>query len=72
MATAVIQPNTVGEKLIEELGYDVKKLDRTIFAGLTKKDLPRGRWRFLTELEVSGLKMLKGGSGRSGERRHGK
>ena len=61
--------NRIVRRIFEELGYDVKKLDRTIFAGLTKKDLPRGRWRFLTELEVSGLKMLKGGSGRSGERR---
>lgn len=60
--------NRIVRRIFEELGYEVKKLDRTIFAGLTKKDLPRGRWRFLTELEVSGLKMLKGGSGRSGKR----
>jgi 23S rRNA pseudouridine2605 synthase len=65
--------NRIVRRIFEELGYDVKKLDRTIFAGLTKKDLPRGRWRFLTELEVSGLKMLKGGnstsSGRTSSRR---
>ena len=51
--------NRIVRRIFEELGYEVKKLDRTVFAGLTKKDLPRGRWRFLTELEVSGLKMLK-------------
>jgi 23S rRNA pseudouridine2605 synthase len=36
----------------------VHKLDRTTFAGLTKKDLPRGRWRELTEKEVGFLKMI--------------
>lgn len=60
--------NRIVRRIFEELGYEVKKLDRTVFAGLTKKDLPRGRWRFLTELEVNGLKMMKGGSGRSGRR----
>jgi 23S rRNA pseudouridine2605 synthase len=38
----------------------VIKLDRTVFAGLTKKDLPRGRWRFLTPMEVANLKMQVG------------
>ncbi|MFM7766520.1 MAG: pseudouridine synthase, partial [Bacteroidota bacterium] len=56
--------NRIVRRIFEELGYEVKKLDRTVFAGLTKKDLPRGRWRFLTELEVNGLKMMKSGSGR--------
>lgn len=51
--------NRVVRRIFEALGYQVKKLDRTVFAGLTKKDLPRGRWRHLTELEVSMLKMLK-------------
>ena len=51
--------NRIVRRIFEALGYEVKKLDRTVFAGLTKKDLPRGRWRFLTELEVSGLKMLR-------------
>jgi 23S rRNA pseudouridine2605 synthase len=46
-------------KMFETLGYKVVKLDRVIFAGLTKKDLPRGRWRFLTEMEVNKLKMVK-------------
>ncbi|HWB63060.1 MAG TPA: pseudouridine synthase [Chitinophagales bacterium] len=43
-------------RLFESLGYEVVKLDRVFFAGLTKKDLPRGRWRFLNEEEVRLLK----------------
>jgi|GEM_PF-148991 len=46
-------------RLFEALGYKVLKLDRVVFAGLTKKDLPRGNWRFLTEQEINNLKMLK-------------
>ena len=46
-------------RIFEALGYEVVKLDRMVFAGLTKKDLPRGRWRFLTEKEVNFLKMIK-------------
>ncbi|NEN24560.1 rRNA pseudouridine synthase [Cryomorpha ignava] len=45
--------------MLESLGYYVVKLDRVMFAGLTKKDLPRGRWRALTTQEVINLKMLK-------------
>ena len=44
--------NRVVRRMFEALGYDVVKLDRVIFAGLTKKDLPRGRWRHLTDKEV--------------------
>ena len=43
-------------RLFESMGYEVEKLDRVFFAGLTKKDLPRGRWRFLSEEEVRLLK----------------
>jgi len=50
--------NNVVHKLFEHLNYDVIKLDRVIFAGLTKKDLPRGHWRTLTEQEVINLKMM--------------
>ncbi|CAN5408228.1 hypothetical protein BH11BAC2_BH11BAC2_23360 [soil metagenome] len=50
--------NRVVRRLFEKLGYDVLKLDRVMFAGLTKKDLTRGRWRFLTEAEVGMLKMI--------------
>ena len=50
--------NRIVRRIFESLGYEVVRLDRVIFAGLTKKDLPRGRWRFLTKNEVSFLKML--------------
>lgn len=49
--------NRIVRRLFEHLGYDVVRLDRVMFAGLTKKDLPRGKWRFLTEKEVGFLKM---------------
>jgi 23S rRNA pseudouridine2605 synthase len=48
--------NRVVRRMFEKLGYRVNKLDRVYFAGLTKKNLPRGKWRFLTEKEVSMLK----------------
>jgi 23S rRNA pseudouridine2605 synthase len=44
--------NRIVRRIFESLGYTVKKLDRTYLAGLTKKDLPRGRWRFLSEREI--------------------
>ena len=43
-------------RLFETLGYKVERLDRVFFAGLTKKDVPRGKWRFLNEAEVRLLK----------------
>ncbi len=46
-------------RLFEALGYEVEKLDRVFFAGLTKKDLSRGRWRFLNEEEVRQLKYFQ-------------
>ena len=46
-------------RIFEHLKYDVLKVDRVTFAGLTKKNLPRGDWRFLTEQKSSTLKMLK-------------
>ncbi|MDY0216487.1 MAG: pseudouridine synthase [Bacteroidales bacterium] len=49
--------NRVVRRVFESLGYKVVRLDRTLYAGLTKKDLPRGRWRFLNEKEVNILKM---------------
>ncbi|MDQ1332929.1 MAG: Pseudouridine synthase [Bacteroidota bacterium] len=48
--------NRVIRRMFETLGYKVKKLDRVYFAGLTKKNVPRGKWRFLSEKEVSMLK----------------
>ena len=50
--------NRIVRRMFEFLGYEVIKLDRVVFAGLTKKDLPRGNWRFLTKKEVAFLKML--------------
>ncbi len=49
--------NRIVRRIFEHLGYRVVKLDRVYFAGLTKKNLPRGRWRHLTQQEVSMLKM---------------
>ena len=49
--------NRIVRRLFESLGYDVKALDRVYFAGLTKKGLKKGDWRYLTEGEVNVLKM---------------
>jgi 23S rRNA pseudouridine2605 synthase len=50
--------NRIIRRIFEHLGYEVTKLDRVMFAGLTKKDLPRGQWRTLDSKEVSFLKMI--------------
>ena len=50
--------NRIVRRMFEHLGYEVQKLDRTVFAGLNKKDLPRGKWRFLSEKEVVRLKFM--------------
>lgn len=50
--------NRIVRRIFESLGYDVIKLDRVVYANLTKKDLPRGRWRFLEEKELIQLKHL--------------
>lgn len=50
--------NRIVRRMFEHLGYSVQKLDRTVFAGLNKKDLPRGKWRFLSEKEVVRLKFM--------------
>ena len=49
--------NRIVRRIFESLGYRVVKLDRVQFAGLTKKNLRRGDWRFLTEKEVEMLRM---------------
>ena len=49
--------NRIVRRIFESLGYRVTKLDRVYFAGLTKKNLPRGRWRYLTQEEVNYLRM---------------
>lgn len=48
--------NRIVRRIFEFMGYEVKALDRVLYAGLTKKNLPRGKWRFLSEKEVLNLK----------------
>ncbi|HHU57746.1 MAG TPA: rRNA pseudouridine synthase [Bacteroidales bacterium] len=48
--------NRIVRRIFEHLGYTVEKLDRVYFAGLTKKNLPRGKWRFLSKDEIKYLK----------------
>lgn len=50
--------NHIVRRIFSHLGYEVVKLDRTLYAGLTKKDLPRGRWRFLSQNEINYLRMI--------------
>lgn len=49
--------NRIVRRMLEHLGYRVQKLDRVLFAGLTKKNLKRGDWRYLTDKEVNMLRM---------------
>lgn len=51
--------NSIVERIFEEIDYKVEKIDRVAYAGLTKKDLPRGHWRYLTEQEVINIGMVK-------------
>ncbi|MGE6220280.1 pseudouridine synthase [Nubsella zeaxanthinifaciens] len=50
--------NRIVRRIFEHLGYDVVKLDRVVYGNLTKKDLPRGRWRYLDEQELIQIKHL--------------
>lgn len=50
--------NRIVRRIFEHFGYEVTKLDRTVYATLTKKELPRGKWRFLEPKEVIKLKYL--------------
>lgn len=50
--------NRIIRRIFQRLGYEVEALDRVMFAGLTKKNIKRGHWRILTDLEVNNLKML--------------
>lgn len=52
--------NRIVRRIFEHLGYVVEKLDRVMYAGLTKKNLPRGKWRYLNEREIVLLKHFKG------------
>jgi 23S rRNA pseudouridine2605 synthase len=51
--------NNIVKRLFEELGYEITILDRVVYHSLTKKDLPRGHWRYLTEQEVINLGMIQ-------------
>jgi len=48
--------NRIVRRLFEHFKYDVKGLDRVVYAGLTKKNVDRGKWRFLSEKEIRDLK----------------
>ncbi len=50
--------NRIVRRIFECLNYKVVRLDRVAFAGLTKKDTPRGKWRFLKDYEINILKMI--------------
>ena len=54
--------NRIVRRIFEHLGYDVKNLDRVVFAGLTKKNIERGKWRFLSEKEIRELKYFGKGN----------
>ncbi len=73
--------NRIVRRMFEHLGYEVVRLDRVMFAGLTKKNLPRGEWRMLTPSEITQLhnligkekmKEIKGETGKSKRPRIGK
>lgn len=57
--------NRIVRRIFEHLGYDVRHLDRVVYAGLTKKDVERGKWRYLSDKEVRELKYLKRKSGKT-------
>ncbi|MCO6482579.1 MAG: RNA-binding S4 domain-containing protein [Flavobacteriales bacterium] len=64
--------NRIVRRMFQALGAEVVKLDRVMFAGLTKKDLSRGRWRHLEEKEVVWLKQLKAAPADTGAERGGR
>jgi len=49
--------NRIVRRIFEHFGFRISKLDRVYFAGLTKKNVPRGKWRYLSEMEISSLMM---------------
>ena len=51
--------NRIVRRLFEHFGYTVDRLDRVVYAGLDKANLPRGKWRFLSEIEIGKLKKRK-------------
>ncbi|MBI1286220.1 MAG: pseudouridine synthase [Flavobacteriales bacterium] len=59
--------NRIVRRLFEHFGYKVIRLDRSLFANLTKKDIPRGKWRFLRDNEVTMLKQVAGKTAKKGK-----
>ncbi len=64
--------NRIVRRMFEHLGYDVKGLDRVLFANLTKKNVDRGKWRYLNEKEVRLLKFLNKSFVKKKEEKKGK
>jgi 23S rRNA pseudouridine2605 synthase len=64
--------NRIVRRMFEFLGYDVKNLDRVLFANLTKKNVDRGKWRYLNEKEVRLLKFLNKSFVKKKEEQQGK
>jgi len=62
--------NRIVRRIFEHLGYDVKGLDRVMFANLTKKNVERSKWRFLNEKEVRSLKFMNQGYVRKTKDKH--
>jgi 23S rRNA pseudouridine2605 synthase len=61
--------NRIVRRIFEHLRYDVRNLDRVMFAGLTKKNVDRGKWRYLSEKEVRALKFFGADSKKSPKRK---
>lgn len=61
--------NRIVRRIFEHLGYDVRNLDRVMFAGLTKKNVDRGKWRYLSEKEVRALKFFGADSKKSSKKK---
>ncbi|MEJ8818018.1 pseudouridine synthase [Lacibacter sp. H407] len=64
--------NRIVRRMFESLGYDVKGLDRVLFGNLTKKNVDRGKWRYLNEKEVRLLKFLNKSFVKKKEEKNGK
>jgi 23S rRNA pseudouridine2605 synthase len=56
--------NRIVRRMFEKIGYDVRNLDRVMYANLTKKNVERGKWRFLQEKEVRLLKFMNASYGK--------
>ena len=60
--------NRIVRRIFESLGYDVKGLDRVMYAGLTKKNVERSKWRYLSEKEIRLLKYMNESKGKKGNK----